>query len=555
MKTQKTLDLGACVDVPHLWKGILDSYHNFYDIFSELIQNSVDSVRKAERTKPKINISYDNTTQTIEVKDNGIGLSEDDLKYFALGNTNKADDDQTIGEKGLGASFILGISDTFYLETVRDNKKIVATCKNAFDTIQSRSVPELSYSVQDVDEPSYCIVRVQISKVDISIESLAIFKYILRTKTAVGNTKNLFLAPEERETIEILVNYSDGKGIQNETIPFLYLHLDELVDGYFPVFDAEFSRKNNKWMIDESDINSKPRGVLRIVDYEKRIYLTFAEASIYERFGENIGESRFPEDIVVAIKGCPTSVEVNKPRLGNAGYYTNLHVVIEGDGFTLDAGRKTITRENANEVRDKIKSFFSDIVKFSKFFLGTTHDAIGEGAGLDEIKQRARETEDLHIEKITFGKVPRHEQSVVAIFHEMIGANVINGYTTLLVSQYNTFDILFEYTTPIDNIGRNPRDIYKKSAGKTVKNFRHLSFGEFKLDLSNFCNDVNNDTKRLDHVNLVICWEAAGKIPPGWKFRKIYDDEKIYDGANYVLEKTGHKTVHVMLLKDFNTSE
>ena len=555
MVEDKKLDLGQCINVPHLWRGILDSYHNYYDIFSELIQNSIDSVRKSAKPNPHITISFDQENQTIEVVDNGLGLSENDLQFFALGNTNKIDEDQSIGEKGLGASFILGISDSFYVESVCNGKKIIATCENAFDTIYSRKVPELNYSIEDNTGETYCRVRVKISKVDINIDNFPLFKFILRTKTAIGNTNNLFKKEGERENIKIQVHFK-GKGIAEvvEEIPFLYLHLDELVKGFYPVFDAEYSKRNNKWIIDETEIAKNPRGILRLVDFENRIYLTFAEVDIYKKFGNNIGLERFPDDIVISIKGCPTSVEVSKPRLGYAGYYTNLHAVIEGEKFTLDAGRKTITKENAEQIRNKIKTFFLDIIKYSNNFVGVPHDAIGEGAGLDQIKERAQKTDNLNISGIPFAKIPRHEQSVVAIFHELLGAKVINGYQTLLVSQYNTFDILFDYQTPIDKIGKNPREIYLKSAGRGEKIFKMISFGEFKLILSKFCDDVNNDIKAMDHVNLVVCWDT-GNIPKGWEYRKIYPDEVVYDGANYVLSKVGYKKIHVMLLRDFNAAQ
>ncbi len=552
MSSEKHFDLAKYINIPHLWRGILDSYHNYYDIFSELVQNSVDSVRKAGVKCPSIKVSFDHKDQLIEIRDNGVGLSETDLQFFALGNTNKADEEDSIGEKGLGASFILGISDSFYIESRRDNIKIIATCEKAYDSIHNKTVPQLNYTTEKEIGESYCLIRVKISKVDINIDNFEFFKYILRTKTAIGNTNNLFLDEEEREKIDINVHY---KGINidsvSEKIPFLYLHLDELVDGFYPVFDAEYSRKNKKWIVDETEIAKNPRGILRLVDYENKIYLTFAEVDIYKKFGEIVGLDRFPDDIVVSIKGCPTSVEINKPRLGYAGYYTNFHIVIQGTGFTLDAGRKTITRENAEYIRRMIKSFFSDVIKYADKFVGVPHDAIGEGAGLDQIKERARETKDLSIKKIPFAKIPRHEQSVVAIFHELLGAEVLNGYKTLLVSQYNTFDILFKYQTSIDNIGKNPREVYLKSAGRTAKQFNMISFAEFKLTLDKFCEDVNNNVKAMEHVNLVICWDI-GKLPQGWEFRKIYQDEVIYDGVNYILTKMTYKKIHVLLLKDFN---
>lgn len=555
MSESKKIDLSGVINVPHLWRGILDSYHNFYDLISELVQNSVDSVRKANNVESEITVSFDQQNQTITVLDNGIGISEDELAYFALGNTNKSGEEETIGEKGLGASFILGISDEFHLTTVKNEKKITAKCLNAHETIMGGKIPEFEYEIESSSEASYCKITVVTGNIDLYFNSFEHYKFTLRTRTAIGNTTNLFEEEQDREKVSIIAEYTDSDGeTKSTTIPFLYQHFDEVVGNDFPVFDAEYSKKNKKWIVDTAEIERKPRGILRLVDYERKIYLTFAQAEIYEKYGDIVGDERYPDDIVVSIKGCPTSVSVNKPRLGKAGYFTNFHIVIDNNSFVLDAGRKTIRREDADEVRDGIKSFFNDVVKVASHFMNTPHDAIGEGAGLDQIKERARETENLAISAIPFSKIPRHEQSVVGIFHEMLGAGVLKGYKTLLVSQYNTFDLLFEYTTDIKNIGKNPREVYLKGAGKNNSQFKIISFGEFKQRLGAFCKDVDSEVKGMEHVNLVICWDSD-KLPNGWDLRKIYEEERIYEGADYILERIGFKKFHVMIIKDFHDAE
>src|SRR5260370_24146235 len=92
-------------------RNILRSYTGFYDLFSELIQNSLDSVdsRAAEETssyRPTIWIHIDIRNQYVSVTDNGLGLSEDHLRLFLQPNMSFKKKGNTRGEKGVGATFL-----------------------------------------------------------------------------------------------------------------------------------------------------------------------------------------------------------------------------------------------------------------------------------------------------------------------------------------------------------------------------------------------------------------------------------------------------------------
>src|SRR2546425_7956 len=72
-------------------RNILRSYTGFYDLFSELIQNSLDAVDmrtsiEGPEYQPKLWIHIDIKNQSVTVADNGIGLSQDQLRLFLQPN-------------------------------------------------------------------------------------------------------------------------------------------------------------------------------------------------------------------------------------------------------------------------------------------------------------------------------------------------------------------------------------------------------------------------------------------------------------------------------------
>ena len=66
---------------------IISSYTGQYDLISEIIQNSLDALEKKwvisdSNYNPKIKVKIDLENNNILVADNGIGLVEDEFKYF-----------------------------------------------------------------------------------------------------------------------------------------------------------------------------------------------------------------------------------------------------------------------------------------------------------------------------------------------------------------------------------------------------------------------------------------------------------------------------------------
>ena len=112
-------------------------------------------------------------------------------------STNKEDDEETIGEKGVGLTFVIFQSNNFKITTIHENKKSTATIKNGrqWKNSTSTSLPQIeNYNVSDSNEKSStCIEVMNLGDIPIFELTFKQLEYVLRSKTAAGNTtaKNL----------------------------------------------------------------------------------------------------------------------------------------------------------------------------------------------------------------------------------------------------------------------------------------------------------------------------------------------------------------------------
>jgi hypothetical protein len=92
-------------------RNIVRSYTGFYDLFAELVQNSLDAVDQRTQIEdsdyhPALWIHIDIPNQLVSVTDNGVGLSREQLPLFLQPNLTFKHGTDTRGNKGVGATFL-----------------------------------------------------------------------------------------------------------------------------------------------------------------------------------------------------------------------------------------------------------------------------------------------------------------------------------------------------------------------------------------------------------------------------------------------------------------
>src|SRR5690349_16202555 len=105
-------------------QNICDSYSHPWDVLAELCQNSVDAIalhkkRLGEtKRKHKIEITINALERSVEVYDTGLGFHPEKLvDLMAPHETDKELTDPVIGQKGVGLTYTVFISNYYRIES------------------------------------------------------------------------------------------------------------------------------------------------------------------------------------------------------------------------------------------------------------------------------------------------------------------------------------------------------------------------------------------------------------------------------------------------------
>lgn len=496
-------------------KGIDDSYNNFWDILAELIQNAVDAINtiKGER-QGIINIIIDSQMKEIMVTDNGCGIDPEKLPILLRPfSTDKESDPNQIGEKGVGLKFAYFQSTDFQIHTGTASGSSFATIKNA--RLWKESTDENGL-VLEIEKSNDAFVGTEVVLKGIDNDQLfqltiPQMKYVLRTKTAAGNTRGIW---EETDNVTIVFSMTDCNGNHEQCVlPYKYwlptegLSSNDMIDldtfsAWIKAADrSDFEKREklkDKVIISKGQYNHNGYRAIRYWTCFMPTRATWDHLTIKQNLAtedllsndEWLSQNSFityRSGIYTAVKGMPTGISIEHPATGYSGYWANIFMIFEDDMLSFDIGRKAINYKIANIYRAKAKDLFNDTVKVvSKYISGSVDPAEtdwNKEALLEEIKALP----DLGVDQsiVKFTKNPKdQEASVAAIFYELIGSGRISDVMPL-ISGY-----------------RNKYDLYAKWNNRTV-------IIEFKSHLRNLVKDFDDARKLFDEIDYVVCWEVT----------------------------------------------
>lgn len=496
-------------------RGIESSYSNYWDILAELLQNSVDAIKKTDRNG-KIEISIDYPTKSIVIKDNGCGILPSELpnllKPFC---TNKLNDPATVGEKGVGLKYAYFQSLKFEIKTGTADGSIFARIENARLWKQQTTDESLPLDTETYDE-SFEGTEIKLEGIDnenlftLTKEQLI---YVLRTKTAVGNTDAIW-GPSKH--IDVFLKVTDSVGNQyNQQVPYKYfLPIDAFQPGNILDLDSYCTWLHESDRSDQQK-RQKIKGKIitkKFIDSSRpgrpiKAWACFVPkrevwgmASRAERlisadeFDNNYSDSEwrreradtmFTDGIFTAVKGMPTTIRIEAPSTGYSGYWPNMFIIFQDDKMGFDIGRKFIHGATTSIYKSIAAQIFKEITNIASKYISGNPEIVTSTFSREDLFNEINSLSDLRLPEgsgVKFTKNPYdQEASVCAIFYQLIGAGKIN-------------DVI-----PIISGYKNKYDLYAKWNGRTV-------VIEFKSRLRNILRDFDNAVKMFDEIDYVVCW-------------------------------------------------
>ena len=564
-------------------QNILDSYAHPWDILAESLQNAVDAIEiKASQNSTaarRVQVCFDCQTRSVEVSDTGCGMSKSDIaEILAPGKSLKRSMSQLRGEKGVGISFLVFTCNRFRLETCNGEKTVYLEIHDANKWIRGSCISQPVFSEVKIQGPmshlgSSTYTRVWVEDVPIrENEEDDVFQYtkprlvhMLRSKTAAGHTHSLFNAGE-RPPIDIRVELqyvdSNGARFSYEDIPYSYASPAEYLvksdvitwDKYRQLLESGRVRKvRGKSLVRTGRFMSDTGREVRWFAFasSRKLYDSISEE---RRLQTERGNDVEP-GIYVSTKGMPTGIQLAPPRTGQAAYWPSFFILLQYDAVRWDVGRKFVGGRVAEMLkRVALGEIFNKTVDHIPHFITSTSSevaALEKEREIDDIKQEVKKSSDLGIVTIPYAKVPREEQGVIAIFHELIGAKVLKGYHTLRSSAREQYDAFVRYSV-------RRADLKGKAKDKLTKDSAEYEiFVEFKYEASDLLADLER-RKRARDIKLLVCWSIEPKKleDENVEVEEINEEESIFSGATHRLifsnryQFGADNQLHVICLKD-----
>lgn len=519
-----------------------NSYSNEWDKIAELNQNAYDSIVRFVKIygefikKHKIEIEINSKERSIKIKDTGIGIEASKVKQILAPNyTDKNDDNELIGEKGVGLTYVIFTCNSFQIVTQSPTTYLKGKVENgcawknaAINTIPEFEIEEESYHEENIKGTYTEIILKGVETIsdeneDIFNQSTDVLEFIIRTKTVIGYLKEIF----GEKTIDLKVELKhiklDGKSKTINITPKYMLPTDFFSEN--KVIDIEKFKTQAATLNDGQRAKKLQGRVLRKIGKKEHAgrninyYCVFVPSrrtwnniglnnKLLYKNNQNKDESLYCGGIYIATKGMPTGIVLDNPVTGFSGYWPGFYIILEDDGIVFDLGRKTIPGRTKGVFKEIAKMLFNEFLPYIKYVsidpetIAGTNTAI-QDTEKDKMFNYIKDLSDLGIDDMCYLKNPDHQEAgVVAIFHELLGAGILKGYYTMRTGYKQTYDSWGMYRINKDLIGEKYRHLANECG---IIESRCVI--EFKFAAESILNDFEKNIKNFSYINLIVCWD------------------------------------------------
>lgn len=491
-------------------KNILKSYTGYYDLFCELLQNAFDSVERRFRAgaekgyEPTVWLTINMQTKSISVTDNGVGLTEDQLKHFLRPNISYKTDGTTRGNKGVGATYLAYGFNYLQVGTRTPDFEYVGVLTHGRDWVEDKASivarPKMRPATLDdlefskVDRGATFTLKLTGDNIRpkelgwIGASSASQFVTALRVHTPLGGVYLTQAPPPIR--CEVRVTNLSGETSTEVASPceFLYPHtvisscasLKEIIAHQVkqvqkgPAWKKpdKFSQLNaiyGTWTADELLSDQSPINLKAVLDDEGKALLKASEVTMYvffcystslwDNFNDRVAKLRKGNRILrgglqLATNGMVQGGLITIPLTESIGYQNTTFVIVHFNNADPDLGRKGFQPEHSELGTTLAKAAVAGFKRWGR-------DHLKKDTGAPKVQQDFERYEWLKeqeahavkypliikgtglfapLEEIPIASKPMLEQDVVALFNQLLAAGVVRGFKVLATSEHQQYD-------------------------------------------------------------------------------------------------------------------
>ena len=591
-------------------RDIFAMYNHEWDVLGEVIQNAIDSVIKRREItdnpsyQPEINIEYDLVKESISIRDNGLGIPPEDLKKVVAPHySGKSPQDTNRGEFGIGLAFVAFSSNQFKLSSCFEGKLTTLQIQNGYAWVLGEE-EEIDLTIDQTeavcDEDTFTEISVKPARFPIFSTKKLI--HILRRYTAIGDYWAAY--NDEDGQIKVVLDYveTDGKTEKNDVLNRLWHPADAFDRIGRETVDYLRAKEIHEAPRDQAMPNIMGRGLVKkdkvVKDgREFAYYALICRSSIYEEIAEkeeikdttqvdDIDEEE--EDILLVEpeidiypgifackKGMPLGTDIPRPQRSGTSIWAAFYITIHSDTLKTEPGRKKLSMKDERLIQSIARNVIKDMEKLSYLVIARVNPDTKQEAIIRALEENCtemrkwKESNPLNnsLLGIQASVEPINEQTLIGLFHEMIGADILKGYKVVKLSTYDTYDGLYDYSISENEIGQQAFSDWLSTLSAPDRRrysnnevlHQKLIVVEFKLKLETVIRDFLSRSKYHTSIKLLVAWDVnESKIKnSGWNLQKLPPAEIRYYGAKYVLrpssegQSRGIMSTHVLLVKRF----
>jgi hypothetical protein len=380
----------------------LKSYTGYYDIFSEMLQNSLDAVQQRQQKEglkfqPRIWVNLDIPSGRVRVVDNGVGMSEREFKYCLRPSVSFKKQADLRGHKGVGATFLAYGFSFLKLQTKQARAEIAAILRQGRQWAEDNSgtVPRpkfegAEFNIPELDsESSGTAAEIIIGQSPgerprnlgwVGAQTAQQWYTVLRIKTPLGGV--YLSTPPFKPKIQIRVRSSEKVDTIFETDRAEYFYPHEIPDlkvqslhditraldsisgdstTKFTKLQAEYKRLDCIYEVwNKDEILREGSYFASTLDDEKRLLIEKHNVIVYgcflrsarmwgqlndETFGLRKGQRIIQGGLQLATDFMVQGDLSIIPLTSTIGYQANSHVVVHFTDASPDLGRKVFQPE------------------------------------------------------------------------------------------------------------------------------------------------------------------------------------------------------------------
>ena len=507
--------------IRHQITNIVESYNHDWDLIAELAQNSIDAITLGNPEIGEIYVSIDAARKEIVFRDNGCGISPKELpSLLAPFSSAKLGQQELIGQKGVGISFVIFVSKLFEIESHHADGASRAKISGANSWLEEETnqLPKLQFEkISDSNLESRFGTKITLRLPKHSENSFWHYSFsqlamVLLTRTALGDVETIWgRDPNKRVKLNLLNLNGERKSEELECSYYLptrnmntkaTISLSEFKSWIRSGDRTDLQKRQklkNKVIFSTGEINHSGRKIRYwACIVPKRVYwdqlsvtyqlvneqiLELSPQAKADQYGE--ADYLFSGGMYTSTRGMPTGIRSEMITKGWAGYLPNFFILLDDPGLRFDIGRKSIPSRQLGSLRKIAADVFLNFMKVAAKYMGGDHNHQTDPWNRTAIFNEIRTLPDLNSKVSKFLKRPSNQEATIAaMFYELLGAGRLDGFKPYISGYKNKYDLYAIF---------NNRDVVI----------------EFKSTLDALLRDFDDETKMFDEIDLVVIWDVA----------------------------------------------